>query len=202
MRTSRTSRTFFVAIALVVLSALPLMAQTANWYIQSADWGSGSRRQDVTNAVRQLLNGGDFKANNKNLGADPAPGKDKTLRIIARDRNGNVKNFKYNEGETVNTKRFIRNEYGDEWNIGRPGGSRGFRIAKAEYGDVAGRYRVDVTQRLQNMVRNNRLDITVNNSTMGVDPAPRQAKQLFVRYTQMGRASERTAPENSQLRIP
>lgn len=198
----RTKKMLFGIAAVMMLSALPMLAQNPNWYIQSADWGSGSRRQDVTNAVRQLLNGGDFKANNKNLGVDPAPGKDKTLRIIARDRNGDVKNFKYNEGETVNTKRFIRNEYGNEWNIGRPGGGRGFRIAKAEYGDVNGRYRVDVTQRLQNMARNNRLDITVNNSTMGVDPAPGQPKQLFVRYTQMGRASERTVPENGQLRIP
>ena len=197
----RTSRIFSVAIALIVLSALPLLAQNANWYIQSADWGSGSRRQDVTNTVRQLLNGGDFKANNKNLGVDPAPGKDKTLRIIARDRNGNIRNFKYNEGETVNTSRFIRSEYAGDWSGGRPS-PRGLRIAKAEYGDIGGRYRVDVTQRLQDMVRNHRLDITVNNSTMGVDPAPRQSKQLFVRYTQNGRAYERTVPENGQLRIP
>jgi hypothetical protein len=184
-----------------VLSALPLLAQNANWYIQSADWGSGSRRQDVTNTVRQLLNGGDFKANNKNLGVDPAPGKDKTLRIIARDRNGNVKNFKYSEGETVNTKRFIRNEYGGDWNGGRPN-PRGLRIAKAEYSDVNGRYRIDVTQRLQGMVRNHRLDITVNNTTMGVDPAPGQKKQLYVTYTQMGRAYNTTVAENGQLRIP
>jgi hypothetical protein len=199
----RTSRIPSVAIALIVLSALPMLAQNANWYIQSADWGSGSRRQDVTNTVRQLLNGGDFKANNKNLGVDPAPGKNKTLRIIARDRNGTIKNFKYNEGETVNTSRFIRNDYGDGWNGGRPGvGSPRFRIAKAEYSDVNGRYRIDVTQRLQGMVRNHRLDITVNNTTMGVDPAPGQKKQLYVTYTRSGRAYNTTVAENGQLRIP
>jgi DnaJ-like protein len=191
----------FGIVAVMVFSTLPLLAQNANWSIQSADWGSGSRRQDVTSTVRQLLNGGDFKANNKNLGVDPAPGRGKTLRIIARDRNGNVKNFKYNEGETVNTSRFIRNDYAGDWSNGRPS-PRGLRIAKAEYGDVNGRYRVDVTQRLQGMVQNHRLDITVNNSTMGVDPAPRQAKQLYVTYTRNGRAYNTTVPENGQLRIP
>src|SRR5690242_16648427 len=107
----RTKKMLFGIAAVMMLSALPMLAQNPNWYIQSADWGSGSRRQDVTNAVRQLLNGGDFKANNKNLGVDPAPGKDKTLRIIARDRNGNIKNFKYNEGQTVNSAHFVRNDW-------------------------------------------------------------------------------------------
>ena len=195
----------FGIAAVMMLSALPLLAQKANWYIQSADWGSGSKRQDVTSTVRQLVNGGDFKANNKNLGVDPAPGKDKTLRIIARDRNGNIKNFKYNEGQTVNSAHFVRNDWDGNWNPGRPGvggGARGFRIAKAEYGDVNGKYKIDVTQRLQSLTRNYRLDITVSNATMGVDPAPGQRKQLYVSYTQMGRAYNTTVAENGQLRIP
>ena len=53
------------------------------WWVQSADWGSGNRRQDVTNTVRRLADGPNFKVNNNNMGVDPAVGADKTLRIMS-----------------------------------------------------------------------------------------------------------------------
>ena len=53
---------------------------------------------------------------------------------------------------------------------------RGLGIVQASYG--AGNRRRDVTSRLQSMVRNNRLNVLVNNSTMGGDPAFNQPKKL------------------------
>ena len=91
------------------------MAQT--WWVQSADYGAGNRRQDVTNTVRRLVSGPNFTVNNNTLGLDPWKGADKTLRIVARDANGKYRDFSYKEYSTVNSAMFR----GAPWNGG--GGS-------------------------------------------------------------------------------
>ncbi len=63
------------------------------WSVQSADYGAGSRRQDVTNTVRRLVSGPNFTVNNQTMGTDPWKGADKTLRIHARDDRGNTRDF-------------------------------------------------------------------------------------------------------------
>ena len=60
----------------------------------------------------------------------------------------------------------------------------------------------DVTQRLRAMVRDNRLDLEVNNDTMGGDPNEHTKKTLKVDYTYMGRRQSKTVDENDHLRIP
>jgi hypothetical protein len=72
------------------------------WQALSADWGSGNRWMDVTNQVRILLSGnGMVKANNANMGGDPAVGADKVLRISARDMQGQVRQFSYKGGSSI-----------------------------------------------------------------------------------------------------
>jgi hypothetical protein len=195
----RNTRTLFAVVAILMCSAVAAAAQT--WQVQSADWGAGNRRQDVTNTVRRLVNGGNFKANNQNLGVDPAVGKDKTLRIIGRDQRGGVRTFTYNEGQTVNASQFFG---GNNWGGGGGGwgGNSQLRIVQANYRAVNGGGGRNVTSRLQDMVRNNRLDVTVNNSTMGGDPAKGQSKQLYVVYEFRGQNRTTTVGENGQLRLP
>jgi hypothetical protein len=79
---------------------------SGQWSVQSANYGSGNRRQDVTGNVRRLVNGPDFRVNNQNMGGDPAVGADKNLQILARSQNGTVRTFSYNEGAMVNSQMF------------------------------------------------------------------------------------------------
>ena len=60
----------------------------------------------------------------------------------------------------------------------------------------------DVTQRVRAAVRDNRLDIEVNNDTMGGDPNEHTKKTLKVDYTYMGRRQSRTVNEHDRLRLP
>ena len=196
----RIARGLWSIAAVVLCSVIATTAQQA-WYVQSADWGSGNRRQDVTNTVRRLVSGGNFKANNQNLGVDPAVGADKTLRIIGRDQSGRVQTFTYKEGSTVNSTMFTGTQWGGGgWNSGS---NNTLRIVQANYGATNGRNSRNVTQRLQGMIRNNnRLDITVNNQSMGGDPAVGQSKQLYVVYEYRGRRNTQTVPEGGRLTIP
>jgi hypothetical protein len=95
------------------------------WWVQSADYGAGNRRQDVTNTVRRLVSGPSFRVNNNTMGGDPWKGADKTLRIVARDPNGSIRDFKYGEGATVNSSMFR----GAAWNGGPGGGQNNLHAA-------------------------------------------------------------------------
>ena len=103
----RRARLLWMTLAVAICAVLGASdAAAQSWWVQSADYGAGNQRQDVTNTVRRLVNGPNFRVNNKNLGADPAVGRDKTLRIVAKDGNGNVRDFHYKEGQTVNAQMF------------------------------------------------------------------------------------------------
>jgi len=197
--------TLAVAIC-AVLGASDAAAQS--WWVQSADYGAGNQRQDVTNTVRRLVNGPNFRVNNKNLGADPAVGRDKTLRIVAKDANGKVRDFHYKEGQTVNAQMFTGGP-----SSGRPGwgggpggpgwgggGNSGLRITSAMWG--LGSRQQDVTNRLQSMVRNNQLSVGVTPKTMGGDPVVGATKMLTVNYNWGGRNLRKVAAENTVLNLP
>ena len=65
-----------------------------------------------------------------------------------------------------------------------------------------GRSGRDVIGRVQSQVRYDRLSMTVNNKTMGGDPAPGKQKELFVVYQVGGQERRVTVPEGGQLNIP
>ena len=77
---------------------------------------------------------------------------------------------------------------------------RGLRIERATYG--ADTRTVDVTSRLQGMVRNNSLAMRVTDDNLGGDPAYGQLKRLFVVYFYNGQRRELAVDEKSVLRIP
>ena len=59
---------------------------------------------------------------------------------------------------------------------GAPPNSNVCQLARAQWG--AGHQRVDVTQRVQSMVRGGQLNFKVNNTNLGGDPAPGRTKNL------------------------
>lgn len=74
------------------------------------------------------------------------------------------------------------------------------RIERATYG--AGNSTVDVTNRLQAMVRGNTLQVRVTNDDLGGDPAPEHHKALFVSYFYQGQSGQTFVNEGDYLKIP
>ena len=173
------------------------------YQIVRAEYGAGNRRVDVTRRLRELARADrTFRAGNDALEVDPAPGRVKTLRIHARGPRGSTRTFDYREGDIVDGSQF------SDWNGGgfnpgwpRPGDNTGeLNIISATYG--ARNRTVDVTRRLRSLVRDGRLDLTVNNSTFDDDPAPGTRKTLLVTYSLGGRQRQETIGEGERLRIP
>jgi hypothetical protein len=172
------------------------------WVVQTADYGAGNRRQDVTNTVNRLVNGPDFRVNNTTMGIDPWKGADKTLRIVARDSRGQQRDFSYKEGSTVNSAMFRGSGWngGGGWN-GKPGVPNNYalQINSARWGSGS-RYQ-DVTARLQGMVRNNRLTMRVTPQNLG-DPTPGVSKTLIVNYSYQGSQRSVNRVEGETLSLP
>jgi hypothetical protein len=122
MRVTRVTLKALKLTGLVLFFATFALAQ--GWRIDSADWGAGRNRTDVTDRVRSLLSGsGRVKVNNTNMGGDPAPNQKKTLHIRARQRNGHVRVFKYHEGDYIDASMFDMGGYpGGGYPGGYPGG--------------------------------------------------------------------------------
>jgi Zn-dependent protease with chaperone function len=84
---------------------------------------------------------------------------------------------------------------------GRPQLVRGdLRIVSASYG--AGDRFIDVRQRLQSRVEDDRLDVQIDNSSMGGDPNRNRAETLRLRYEWAGRQYDTTIYENQWLTLP
>ncbi len=197
----RVARMLLSVVAIAICATLgSVKAEAQSWQVMSADYGVQNNRVDVTNTVRRLVNGPNFRVNNTTMGVDPARGRDKVLRIHARSGSGQMRDFNYQEGQTVESRMFVGGGFGGG---GYPGGGNqfpGLRIVQASYG--AGNRRRDVTSRLQSMVRNNRLTVLVNNSTMGGDPAFNQPKNLQVTYEYRGQRRNTNMGEGGRLTLP
>jgi hypothetical protein len=186
------------------------------WQVMFADWGAGNRRADVTQRVRVLLSGnGMVQVNNQNLGVDPWKGADKVLRISARDSRGQVREFSYKEGASIDASQFYNYggypggpAYPGPGGPGippRPGpgpgpGNGNLQIMRAYWG--LNTRTSDVTNLLRGQVQNNSLVIQVNNRNMGGDPAVGADKVLTVIYRYNGREQTATVKEGNTLRIP
>jgi len=190
----RVTKNSFAIAAVLLASTISAVAQ--NWSVQSATYGAGARQQDVTYTVKRLMGGPNFQVTNKDLGVDPAPGQDKTLRIIARDSKGMTKTFTYAERQTVDTKMFSGTPAMMDPN------NKGLRILNASYRQTGATQFTDVTQRLQAMVRNNRLQVIVNSKTLGVSLAPGKQGELVVRYQYGERVSVASVKDNMELVLP
>ncbi len=210
-----TNRFGVFVIALVILAigaaifSTGVGAQEEAWQIVRADYGFKNQRNDVTDILQDLIGRGGVNGrvavNNQTMGGDPAIGKDKSLRIFARNRKHEEREFNYNEGAFVEARMFnIRRDdwddrpanYGDrdqdDWN--------NLKIIRGYYG-VQGRT-VNVTEVLRSRIRDGVLSFVVTNSALGGDPAIGADKILIVVYRYQGKESAAAVREGNTLTIP
>jgi len=196
-------------------------AQEEGWQIQRADYGFKNHRSDVSDILKDLIERGGVNGrvavNNQTMGGDPAVGKDKSLRIFARNRRNEEREFNYNEGGFVEVRMFnVRRDdwddrpanYGDHDRDARPAhyGDRdredwnSLTIIRGYYG-VQGRT-VNVTDVLRSRIRDGVLSFVVTNSALGGDPAIGADKILIVVYRYQGKESATAVREGYSLAIP
>jgi hypothetical protein len=204
-----------LAIALIVFATGAALftagvgAQEEGWQIVRADYGFRNQRSDVTDILKDLIGRGGVNGrvavNNQTMGGDPAVGKDKSLRIFARNRRNEEREFNYNERGFVEARMF--NVRRDEWDE-RPANhgdreqdeSNNLKIIRGYYG-VQGRT-VNVTDILRSRIRDGVLSLAVTNSALGGDPAIGADKILIVVYRYQGRESATAVREGNALTIP
>lgn len=202
-------------------------AQDHSWVVVRAVYGHDSRQSDVTDLVRDFISRGGINGrivvNNQTMGGDPAVGKDKVLRIYARNRAGEQKEFDFGEGSFVPVQMFAapapdwdhpydRDQYRDRGDQGYQGDQDDrddhFRDRDRHRLEILwGFYGVqhqtaNVTGLLQNMVDDGRLTVQVNNGSMGGDPAVGADKVLIVVYRYRGVEQAAAVPEGGVLSIP
>ena len=215
----------------ITLFTASVGAQDDVWLIQRADYGFQSARTDVTDILRDLVARGGVNGrvaiNNQTMGGDPAVGRDKTLRIFAKNRRNEERQFDVREGGSIETRFFAVPR--DDWDDRGPGRDdhprddhprgdndrgdhdrgdrdRGDRergdlfILRGYYG-AQGRT-VNVTDRLRSMVRDGVLAVRVNNENFGGDPAIGADKVLIVIYRIRGEEQATAVREGGRLVIP
>jgi hypothetical protein len=206
----------------VTLFTARVAAQDEGWQIMRADYGFKAQRIDVTDILRDLVSRGGVNGrvaiNNQTMGGDPAVGRDKSLRIFARNQRSEEREFDVNEGGFVDARFFIvrgqdrddrarddrpredRDRGDRDRDRGDRGEARDLVIIRGFYG-VQGRT-VNVTEQLRAMVRDGLLAVWVNNQNFGGDPAIGADKVLIVVYSSRGQEQATAVREGQRLVIP
>lgn len=212
-----TYRSTIFAIAVTLLAAgisflsAPAGAQDEGWMIVRAEYGTKAQHNDVTDILKDLISRGGVNGrvavNNQTMGGDPAVGADKHLRIWARNRRNEEREFDYKEGGFIEAGMFTVRRDRDDWDNRQPnpGGQyqddyNGLRIMRAYYG-VQGRT-VNVTDLLRSRVRDGSLSFVVTNSALGGDPAIGSDKVLIVIYRYQGTETAAAVREGNTLTLP
>ncbi len=179
----------------------------------AAEWGLQGRRLDVTDAVRSMVRDGAvrFEVTRQNLGADPAPGRVKFLMIRLRHWDGSTQEYTFREHAMVNLeidpeRGYDRREWeerreeGREHHEGSERHERGVHIIRAYYG-AEGHF-INVTEALRSRVDDGRLQLWVDDYSMGGDPLPGRRKWLRVLYFSDGERRNVVVEEKTELRLP
>jgi hypothetical protein len=214
---------FAMILVAVAAAVFPMQtgAQNESWLVVRADYGYRDKRNDVTDLVQDLISrggvNGRVSVSNQTMGGDPARGADKTLRLFARNRRGEEREFDFKEGGSFDVTMFAVPTLSSDWNDRARQRDRDDRddrgspyfdrddanrlwIIRAYYG--VQRQQADVTQILRGMVGDRALEINVNNRLMGGDPAPGLDKVLIVVYRYHGREAASAVREGGTLSIP
>jgi hypothetical protein len=140
--------------------------------ILKASYGTGSTTVDVTKGVSSHIKDGilNLTVTPDSLNVtDPAPGQPKSLDVSYTINNGNTM------GQMIKDNEILMISAPPERK------ATGLQITKAEYG-YAGNW-TDVTDAIQNHIRNGSIKVKVSPSTAGVpDPNPNKQKSLSVQY--------------------
>src|SRR5262249_31566891 len=129
---------------------------------------------------------------NQTMGGDPAVGKDKSLRILARNRRNEEREFTFSEGGFVDARMFYVRRDRDDWDdrpVSYGGRDRddwnNLYIIRAYYG-IQGQT-VNVTDLLRRWARDGSINVVVTNRALGGDPAIGADKYLIVIYRYQGK---------------
>jgi hypothetical protein len=216
------------AIAVLLLAAcvaaalaLRASAQQDPWQVLRADYGWRQQRTDVTDLLRDLLSRGGVNGrvavNNQTMGGDPAVGKDKILRVFARNFRGEQREFDFLEGGFLDAAMF-QNPPARDWEDRDRNNDRDrdrddrFRGAEHDrdrdaleilYAFYGVQHRtVNVTDILRARAREGSVFLHVNNNTMGFDPAVGADKVLIVVYRFAGKEQAAAVGEGYNLTLP
>src|SRR5262245_19307381 len=155
----------FVAAGITFVST-PTGAQDNDWQIMRAEYGTRTQHNDVTDIVKDLVGRGGVNGrvavNNQTMGGDPAAGAEKHLRIWARNRRNEEREFDFKEGGFIEVPMFNVRRDRDDWEYRQGGyGDRdrddyqGLRIVRAYYGWQAST--VNVTEFLRSKMRDGQI---------------------------------------------
>lgn len=198
----------FVALGITFFSA-PTGAQDDGWTITRAEYGTRTQHNDVTDILKDLVGRGGVNGrvavNNQTMGGDPAVGAEKHLRLWARNRRNEEREFDFKEGGFIEAAMFNVRRDRDDWNdrpasYGDRDDNPGVRIIRAYYGWSGST--VNVTEVLRSRMRGGQISFVVTNNAMGGDPAVGADKILVVIYRYQGRESAAIVREGNTLTIP
>jgi len=207
----------FVLAALLVAAGItffsaPSGAQDNDWQIMRAEYGTRNQHNDVTEIVKDLVGRGGVNGrvavNNQTMGGDPVVGAEKHLRIWARNRRNEEREFDYKEGGFIEAAMYVVPRDRDEWNDRPAYGDRdrdrdfynGLHIIRAYYGWHGNT--VNVTDLLRSRIRDSQVSFVVTNRDLGGDPAVGADKILVVIYRYQGREAAAIVREGNTLTIP
>lgn len=206
----------FVAATITFFSTAT-SAQDDGWQIMRAEYGTKNQHNDVTEIVKDLIGRGGVNGrvavNNQTMGGDPAVGADKHLRIWAKNRRNEEREFDFKEGGFIEATMFSVRRDRDDWND-RPANYGGqyqqypqyqedpnrVRIVRAYYGWQGST--VNVTELLRGRMRDGQISVVVTNSAMGGDPAVGADKVLVVIYRYQGTEKAAIVREGLTLTLP
>ncbi|PZP36537.1 MAG: hypothetical protein DI603_00805 [Roseateles depolymerans] len=184
------------ALLAPALASLPARADRdddGEFLILQARYGTEHRHVDVTERLREVARRDRrVRVTNDLFGIDPDPGRDKLLRIYARDRQGRELRFDIREDDWLDGAQFVGwagGRWGEpgwqgDWQAGRPGDARddgrddgAFVILYATWGLPS--REVDVTPQLRELARRDQR-FKVEVERFDADPAPGRTKRLHI----------------------
>ena len=190
-------------------------AGDANYYqgrlqITRAQYGADYRFADVTQLLNSRIQNDSLslRVDHNSMQADPAPGDRKVLTVFYIYNGLQARAF-VNDNDLlslpVGTAQGGRGDRDDDdddyYHRFWPGRSMNeLRVLQANWGVEGGGQ--DVTGRLNELVRGNQLNLTVDTSTLGGDLAPGSPKRLRVIYMLRGLRYETNVPEGGSLVLP
>lgn len=168
--------------------------------ITRAVYGVVGRTVDVTGIVqsRMLNNQLDLEVAGNLLG-DPAPGSVKEL-VVTYEQAGRTLEARARDGERLRLGSPLAGAATPAPVALPPPPPTGLKIISALYG--SGNRVLDVTGNLASRVATNRLAVSVDNKTMGGDPAVAADKVLNVSFEWNGQRYTASAKEGQTLRLP
>jgi len=190
-----TRRSIFLVAVLALLLGTAFAQDAGQYVILNAQYGNDRNHVDVTARLQELARRDrPFRISDESMAVDPDRGHAKMLRVFARGSNGQERVFDFPDGsgfDGAQFRSFTRADWGDNtWSGGWSGRTDNYAgqyvILSAQYGSET--RHVDVTNRLKEMVRQNRA-FRLNYETFGVDPAEGQAKVLRI-YAQTPNGQE------------